>query len=300
MNLECLSSIEDLPKKIKDALGKVAESAPYPRFAIDDVINPQEYELLCEEFPDALVVPSNDFGALTIRANLPINSGLTPTWVKFLSNLRSIESRNLLVEACYPQTLKRYPKWIQPLVRSRLQNPDNYEVDISFNLSVGRRYLPPHSDNSYKVLALVLYISKTSTESMVFGTRFYSPKNKTAVREAIKRFNRLGDSALIRNLPLQILPMTSCNIQNHCRSEADCNNAQAWFEDNFLQDFTIGYKSNRIAGFIKTQSSFHAVDMRDAPNHEPRRTLLINLNLKHSGIARFGQSFRSRILRMST
>lgn len=300
VNSSLRSSIEDLPRKIRDALSKVSGSAPYPRFAIDDAVDPQEYKLLCEEFPDVLIAPSEDFGALTVLPDSPIHPNFPPSWTRFLESLRSDEVKNQLVAACYPQTIGRYPRWMQFMIRSRLQNPDNYEVNIAFNLSIGHRYLPPHSDNSYKVLALVLYISTSSTESIEFGTRFYSPKNKTAVRKAVKRFNRLADFALIRNLPLEILPMTSCNIRNNCQEESDCNIAQAWFEDNFLQDFTIGYKSNRIAGFIKTQSSFHAVDMRDAPHHEPRRTLLINLNLKHSSIARLGQSFRSRVLRMST
>jgi hypothetical protein len=55
-----------------------------------------------------------------------------------------------------------------------------------------------------------------------------------------------------------------------------------------------------MAGFIKSHGSFHAVDLRDVALDEPRRTLLINLNLKHSVYVRFGQSFRSRVLRKST
>lgn len=294
------SSIEYLPRKVRDALSKVSESAHYPRFAIDDVVDPQEYELLCEEFPDVPVAPSEHFGALAVLPGFTSYPNLSPTWTRFLNTLRSNEVKNQLVVACYPKTIERYPKWIQFMMRSRLQNPDNYEVNIAFNLSVGQRYLPPHSDNSYKVLALVLYFSESSVESMECGTRFYSPKSKAAVRAATKRFNRLADSILIRNLPLKLLPMTSCNIQNNCKDDADCRSAQVWFEDNFREDLVIGFKGNRIAGFIKTQSSYHAVDMRRITPDVPRRTLLINLNLKHSRIARLGQSFRHRILRKST
>jgi hypothetical protein len=40
--------------------------------------------------------------------------------------------------------------------------------------------------------------------------------------------------------------------------------------------------------------------MRESTYVGPRRSLLINLNLKHSLVARVGQAFRTRVLKLSS
>ncbi len=294
------SSITCLPRKVADALSQPPHAQPYPRFAIEDVVATEEYRTLCDEFPDVLIDHEGSFGSFNIHPSDQIDSRLSRSWMQFLEALRSPSMKEQLVQVCYPHAVSRYPLWMQPMLRNRLRNPNNYEVNIAFNSSTEHRYLPPHSDNSYKVLALVFYVTRFTDESFGLGTHFFSPRNKTAVRDAVKRFNRLADSSLVRKLPLWLLPMTSCNIHNDSRNDRERHDADIWFQSNFCQDFTIGYKGNRMAGFIKSHGSFHAVDLRDVALDEPRRTLLINLNLKHSVYVRFGQSFRSRVLRKST
>lgn len=291
----------DLPDKIGRALASVSTSMPYPYFSVDQILDENQYELLRSEFPDDLIQhDSENSGALELYPDTPIDTRLSQEWQTFVGYLRSDETRKRLVSICYHHTLRRYPRWMRPLAQFRLSNSNNYQIRLAFNSSTGGRYLRPHSDNSYKVLALILYFSDTSHESLELGTRFFSPKSRRAEREAVRRFNRLADSRLIRTLPLQLLPMTSCNVHNNTSDEASQRVAEKWFSDNFDLEHIVGFKGNRVAGFIKTQNSFHAVDLRSAPADEVRRSLLINLNLKHSLIARLGQMFRVRVLRKAT
>ena len=156
------------------------------------------------------------------------------------------------------------------------------------------------TDNSYKVLALVLYFASSGYTGVEEGTRFFRANSSAVLREAVRRYNRLSDSRITRVTPLQLQPMTSCSIHDGSLQTAqDCAN-EAWFRENFANDLNIAFHPNRIAGFIKTHSSFHAVDMRESTFAGPRRSILINLNLKHSLAARAWQSFRTRVLRLSS
>jgi hypothetical protein len=94
--------------------------------------------------------------------------------------------------------------------------------------------------------------------------------------------------------------MTSCNIHDGATTTQLKQANETWFYENFNNDFNVSFGANRIAGFIKTQASFHEVDMRYSVFNGPRRSLLINLNLKHSLPARAWQSFRNRVLGLSS
>jgi hypothetical protein len=196
--------------------------------------------------------------------------------------------------------LRRYPVLWRRLLYFRLRNPNNYEINIAFSANYAGRYLPPHTDNSYKVLALVLYFAPLGYFSVEEGTRFFSPRSKAAVRQAVRRFNRLADSRITRHTPLVLQPMTSASIHSGALIAEDELASEAWFREHFDNDFNVEFHANRIAGFVKTQNSFHAVDMRESTYVGPRRSLLINLNLKHSVAARAWQSFRTRVLKLSS
>jgi hypothetical protein len=296
------SSIRALPIQVAAALNQAPRGVAFPHFVIDNVLDDNEYDRLLAEFPDHLVGQSgpDGFASYTVRPNAAPIRQLSDSWKTFITTIRSDESKKGLVEACLEQTTRRYPTAWRWLLRSRLSNPNNYEINLAFSANYAGRYLPPHTDNSYKVLALVLYLAPRGDTRVDDGTQFFKPRTTSAIKSAVRKYNRLADSRLTRFTPLLLLPMTSCNIHNNCLTKEDVQASELWFERYFENDVSVSFRPNRIAGFIKTQSSFHAVDMRNSTLVGPRRSLLINLNLKHSLVARIGQKFRARILGLST
>jgi len=297
-----VSSICLLPNKVDFALSSLESRHPYPRFILDSVLENDEYSTLLDEFPDHLVGdPGNDgFTNYTVRPNSDVSEDISEQWKAFIKTLRSDAIRRGLVDACLPYTLLRYPALWRWLLYFRLRNPNNYEINVAFSANYAGRYLPPHTDNSYKVLALVLYFAPSGYSSVEEGTRFYVPKSKSALKHAIRRFNRLADSRITRHTPLVLQPMTSSAIHSGALATEEERASETWFRENFNNDFNVEFHANRIAGFVKTQNSFHAVDMRESTYVGPRRSLLINLNLKHSMAARAWQSFRTRVLKLSS
>ena len=297
-----MSSISNLPLRVRSALKECLRHHQYPRFILNDVLDRSEYDQLLKDFPDHLVgSPGNDrFTNFTIRPNTEASDQLSPEWRRFIAIIRSKEVLSGLVSACLDETTRRYPTWWRWLLYFRLRNVNNYEINLAFSANYAGRYLPPHTDNSYKVLALVLYFADPDYSGASEGTRFFAPKSDEILQEAIRRFNRLSDSKITRFTPLALQPMTSCSIHDGSLDTEPNQMMDKWFYDNFVNDLNVTFHPNRIAGFVKTQNSFHAVDMRNSTIVGPRRSVLINLNLKHSPAARAWQSFRTRILNLSS
>jgi hypothetical protein len=266
------------------------------------VLAESEYQELLAEFPDHLVGdPGNDgFVNFTIRPGAEVSLGLTPAWREFVNQIRSDATKSALVRASIDAATRRYPYLWRWTLFFRLRNSANYEINLAFSANYAGHFLPPHSDNSYKVLALVFYFAPLGYSNKQEGTWFYRAHSKSVVRESVRRFNRFADSAITRKMPLELLPMTSSHVHNNARSLQEQHAAEAWFYENFTNDLNVSFEANRIAGFVKTQDSFHAVDMRESTYVGPRRSLLINLNLKHSLVARVGQAFRTRVLKLSS
>lgn len=296
-----MSSIQNLPNKIDTAL-KLNATKSYPRFIVDGVLDQTEYDLLLEEFPDSLLTDaeSKGFANYNIRPEEALPQNLPQAWQNFILTLRSETVMRELVKSCLPSAIKRYPILWRWLASIRLRNFDNYHINIAFSANYSGRFLPPHNDNSYKVLALVLYFAPADFTSSQDGTKFYTPRSKRVLREALRRFNRLSNSRLTRHTPLVLQPMISAGIHNNALTSNDIKASENWFYSNFDNDLNIEFQQNRIAGFIKTQSSFHAVDMRSSVLVGPRRSVLINLNLKHGIVARIGQKLRVRFLKLSS
>jgi hypothetical protein len=297
-----VSSIAGLPQLVGRALRESPNGHPYPRFVLDDVLEASEYERLLAHFPDHLVgEPGDDgFKNFTIRPDVELTEDLSPEWRALINTLRSPKVRAELAMACLPHTLKRYPFLWRWMLSFRLRNTENYQINLAFSANYAGRYLPPHTDNSYKVLALVLYFASAEFTGADEGTRFFSARSKQILRTAIRRYNRLADSRITKFAPLELQPMTSCNIHDGSTTLLEKQASEAWFYENFENDFNVSFGANRIAGFVKTQASFHEVDMRNSTVVGPRRSLLINLNLKHSLPARAWQSFRTRVLGLSS
>lgn len=295
-----MSSIQNLPGKLTLVLN-TTDTKPYPRFVIDDVLDQDEYDLLLEEFPDSLLSDSRNegFSGYNVEDERCLEK-LTPAWRNFILTLRSDCVMHELIRACLPSVIKRYPALWRWLTITRLCKLNNYHINIAFGATYSGRYLPPHNDNSYKVLALVLCFAPADFVSTNDGTKFYAPKSKRALKEAVRRFNRLSNSRLMRTIPLVLQPMTSANLLNNALTSEDKRASESWFYGNFDNDFNIDFQQNRIAGFIKTQSSFHAVDMRKSTLVGPRRSVLINLNLKHGVMARKGQKLRVKFLKLNS
>jgi hypothetical protein len=297
-----MSSIRNLPKQVDVAIRRVATDAPYPRFVIDEVLDPREYKELLEDFPDQLMgEPDQDgYASYSINPERSIGDEFSPLWQQVISDLGSQDLKSQLVQACRASAFRRYPAWWRWLLWFRLANVNNYDLRLTFSANYAGRYLPPHNDNSYKVLALVLYFAPYSYTGIEEGTRFFRAKSNLALKTAIRRFNRLSDSRITRLAPLVLQPMTSARIHSGALATLEEHESEQWFRDHFVNDFNVEFHPNRIAGFIKTQDSFHAVDMRISTFAGPRRCLLINLNLKHSFVARAWQSFRARVLKLSS
>jgi hypothetical protein len=54
-----VSSIQELPDKVERALAIARRDSGFPRFAINDALDYEEYETLVREFPAALLPPED-------------------------------------------------------------------------------------------------------------------------------------------------------------------------------------------------------------------------------------------------
>ena len=297
-----MSSIKDLPDKVERELAIARRDTGVPRFALNNVLDRDEYELLVRNFPFTLLPPedSHHYAGLELGPETAADNRVPNCWLKVLNVLHSDEFKSNLVRACHIEVRRRYPVIWRLFVARRVSNPDSYLIRTTLSNNYPNRYLPPHSDNSYKALAMVLYLTLNSVESASQGTRFYTANTRKASAKAIRRYNRLSDSRIVRALPKFVLPMTSCNIHNHCDSDELRSESEGWFHSNFTNNYTVPFGPNRIAGFVKTQDSFHEVDLRGLASEEQRLSLLINLNLKHSMLARFGQFVRRRLMGLNS
>lgn len=296
-----MSSVDSLPPKIKRALEIAGSARPFPYFVIDSVLDYDEYLALVHSFPDELLgdLEREGFSSFRITDASCIPETLSANWKLFLAELLSPDFKKRLINSCLSETVRRYPRIWRWMIYFRLRNPRNYQVRVAISGSLAGRYLPPHTDKSYKVLALVFYFAPTNWMSESEGTRFYVARSRKHLRESIRRFSKLRHSRILRNTPMAILPMMSCAIHSHSgslNSERDYAN-EAWFNENFSVIFNAAFEPNKIAGFVKTNNSFHALDMRGSRYPDIRRSVLINLNLRHSLFAKAWQFLEYRLKR---
>ncbi len=144
-------------------------------------------------------------------------------------------------------------------LRSRLV----HRVDFDVNYSVRGYRLTPHTDSPKKLLALVLYLPAADRPEVGAGTGFWKRRVGTVVPE---------DAWWSKGQ----LPRLVDGYDSSDRVDGVMDRFRAAMEQFHLAE----YAPNTLVGFVKTQDSWHDVDLRDFPEGARRRVVLYNINLR--------------------
>lgn len=139
------------------------------------------------------------------------------------------------------------------------------KTNIHFTCSKSGFELPPHTDASKKIIALIIYFADDDWNG---GTNFFFSSKKKESENFIKKmsYNRLQ-----RFLPFNNLKLKNCHIQKGYEIE---------FGNIFDTIKYEAFQKNKMAGFIKTNYSFHSVPKILSPEKILKKSLLVNLNFK--------------------
>lgn len=125
-----------------------------------------------------------------------------------------------------------------------------YYTEIEYSLILKDGYIPPHTDAPNKRLSFVYYIPSneialTNQMKENLGTVFWEPKDQKS--EKFKLFH----SKLLTG-----------------------ENKESFYENHKI-NFIAKYEANKIAGFIKSDISWHTVEKNEFDY--PRRAIVINI-----------------------
>jgi hypothetical protein len=142
--------------------------------------------------------------------------------------------------------------------------PRLQSLNFDFSLSVSGYRLTPHTDSPKKLLALLLYFPEaTADEGPGAGTRFWRRRGET---------NELRDEWQLKGqLPRLIRASDRVDV---------VDDAMGAFEVAYRRFHVAEYRTNAMSGFVKTNESWHDVDLRDFPEGSRRRVMLYNINLR--------------------
>ena len=136
------------------------------------------------------------------------------------------------------------------LISKNLKLPLSYyytEIEYS-SINLGE-YIPPHTDSNKKRLSFVFYVwpknkNYEENEKIALGTIFWKPRE--GALSPLKRFN--------------------CQLLR-------CDEEKKFYKDHDVMHISK-YENNKIAGFVKNDSSWHSVAVNKIGD---RRALVINV-----------------------
>ncbi|MFM9085009.1 MAG: hypothetical protein ACKORC_00845 [Acidimicrobiia bacterium] len=153
---------------------------------------------------------------------------------------------------------------LQPLHAQVLKYRHFSRLDFDINCSLRGYELTPHVDKASKLVALLFYFPVASEhEGRDGGTGFW--RRRPGSTELPTKLTQKGQ------LPRVVEP-------NDDAAEADI--AKRTFQTSFERFHVAEYRANCVSGFVKTQDSWHDVDLRDFPEGARRRVVLYNINLR--------------------
>jgi hypothetical protein len=191
----------------------------------------------------------------------------SPEWSHFLSLLTDnkfvYDAMNLLnTPISYHKGFKysfRKNKYRKYVNNSKLVNKlfNNISVNFMFSETASAEALSPHTDSNFKLFTLLFYFPDKNWRSEYHGeTIFYKIKNNVG-QDQKRKWSLLGK----KNTHIKETKLLS------------------EFNDNYEQLYRSKYITNMIAGFVKSDKSWHSVDSMVLPKNIFRRVFIINFTL---------------------
>ena len=257
---------------------------PYLTFCIDDYLPTEVDKKLSATFPDELFMLRKELG---LPQYLSLSDGSSsastflrhnPIWAAYVEAWHSKQNLQHCLTVFRSEFSKRYTPMWRWAVKRRLQKLSNLQVSVTLATYTKGFYLPPHSDDKYKVLTVIHYLpTNESIPDARGGTTFYIPREGTT-RADLRQFTEWSHGVR-RFFPIGMVAILAPDLFRVSDLTA--------FRSYFQQSFHYGYVKNRICGFVKNDWSMHEVDLRDYPEGEVRRSILINIWVKQHAIVKF-------------
>jgi len=265
---------------------------PFLTFCVDDYLPTEVDEKLSATFPDDLIM-SREGEGFAEYLSLSDGSSLArtflqrnPIWADYVAAWCSKQNLQHCLTVFQAEFSKRYAPMWRWILKRRLQKLSNLQVSVSLAAYTRGFYLPPHSDDKYKVLTVIHYLpTNDSTPEPRGGTTFYFPREGTT-RADIRQFTEWSHGVR-RFFPIWMIAILSPDLFRVSDLTA--------FRSCFQQSFHSEYRRNRICGFVKNDWSMHQVDLRDYPTGEVRRSVLINVWVKKPAIVNFITKIEKRL-----
>lgn len=249
---------------------------PFTIFECENFFPEELYRQLVADFPiDALraKMKPGEFNARIDQKGHPKEFAEvlrdSPAWLSVLGVLSSPEFvrdlrfqfRNELLQRSRPSVrwFRRVLSWID-LPRAR--------VKFDFVLSKGGFHLTPHTDGSKKLIAMIIYLPSAGQGSLpdAMATHFWSEAQSPGTDSL-----SVGPSGVAsRRLPRVLRD----------GNEADqASDALKAFMSTAVRVMSTRFVDNTISGFVKSNNSWHSVDLSHVPFDAERCTVLVNLNV---------------------
>jgi len=245
---------------------------PFTIFECHDFFPRELYEQLVEEFPAEQL--RHKMGPKDLRARIDQDAHSTeflnliscsPAWSwvvdcfssrEFVSDLRRLFRRNLTTRV---RPRLRFLRWLTELV-----GLPRVSVKFDFVMSRGGYHLTPHTDGTKKFFALMIYLPTAGrlADSDSMATLFWTAGQLPRALRMQHQY-RLTSRSFPRVLSLD--DTTNPEGLSEFLESAECFHS-------------TGFRDNSLAGFVKSNESWHSVDLTEVSMAAERCTVLINLN----------------------
>lgn len=284
----------------------VAEEKKYPScvFVVDNFLSAELNESLCAEFPERLL---HERMGVRLAMNVDLEDGTSEVsqflaassiWRSYVEAWKSDEVLDDLMMLFKHHVRSRCVPWWRPLLMFRTWSRRRLKITVL--LSAYRRgfRLTPHSDDKFKLLSLIHYLpSADSKADGKGGTVFFEPRSGVTRRQL--RVLTEWSKGLRRFFPLWMAPSLEASLdRRYFDSDQLSATQEREFANLFMESKYIGYKDNRISGFVKNDWSMHEVNLEEFPEGELRRAVLINIRLQPTRLYQLIQPFEQFLVKV--
>jgi len=276
------------------------EDFPFTVFECESYLSEEEFSRVANEFPWQMILQSSDNEDYRFRideyGHRDLYREVLRTRPHLATFLRLVHShffiRDLLSTFKAP-IVARFPPSAR-LKRLGLRLAPTWLFDLKVDLTVYVRgfHLTPHTDGVEKVVAILMYFEDPSgdtrdstTHHAMGGTRFWRAKSKE--REEAWRDRLTADRPLSQSKE----NVLSLALERRFDSSDSLSDQLSEFQRDFEQYRLGEARNNHLAGFVKSNNSWHSVDLTEYPENLLRGAIFINLNLPPVSLRRCAHNF---------
>lgn len=276
------------------------EDFPFTVFECESYLSKEEFSRIATEFPWQMILQSSDNEDYRFRIDEYGHRDLyrevlhtRPHLATFLRSLHSHFFIRDLLSTFRAPIVARFPPSAR-LKRLGLRLAPTWIFDLKVDLTVYKRgfHLTPHTDGVEKVVAILMYFEDPSGETLdsttchtTGVTRFWRAKTKEREKEWHDRLT--ADNPLSQSKE----KVLSLALKRKFDSSDSLSEQFSEFQRDFEQFRVSKARNNHLAGFVKSNNSWHSVDLTEYPDNLLRGAILINLNLPPVSLRRCAYNF---------